>query len=86
MQLLQFYGFFRAQRWLRDEASTRVGAVDATVDYFWSWAKWPGTRVWLQLAEFFRVEPKCGRYMIRKHEPPEDAVGFCFAFPIPVLY
>mmetsp|Transcript_44140 Transcript_44140/g.103170 ORF Transcript_44140/g.103170 Transcript_44140/m.103170 type:complete len:282 (-) Transcript_44140:166-1011(-) len=22
------------------EASTRVGAVDATVDYFWSWAKW----------------------------------------------
>ncbi|CAE7573824.1 unnamed protein product [Symbiodinium natans] len=22
------------------EASTRLGAVDATVDYFWSWAKW----------------------------------------------
>eukprot|EP00438_Fugacium_kawagutii_P007553 Skav217692 [mRNA] locus=scaffold1925:29859:35237:+ [translate_table: standard] len=35
-------------------ASTKVGALDATVDYFWGWAKW---------------------YMIRKHEPVEDAVG-----------
>ena len=23
--------------------------MDATVDYFWSWAKWSGTLVWLQL-------------------------------------
>lgn len=22
------------------QASTKVGALDATVDYFWSWAKW----------------------------------------------
>ena len=25
---------------LSAQASTRLGAVDATVDYFWSWAKW----------------------------------------------
>ena len=34
----------RPQLW--DQASTKVGALDATVDYFWGWAKWCPKVLW----------------------------------------
>ena len=36
-----------SQGWqLWDQASTKVGALDATVDYFWGWAKWCPKVLW----------------------------------------